>query len=335
MALRDDLDPLDPLEKQLERAWASIAQGDLEAAMRSAERSLEIDEACPEAHNLVGYIHAAGGNLEQALVCYRTAIEYDEEYLEPRLNAAEALLRIGDPSGAIEQLDAAIPLAETPDEYADAMLLRIDALLAAGETEMAAAAVRELPGGPFDSPQIDFLVGRAHFEIGELDAAALFVEHAAAALPNDSEVNYYLALVREARGELRGATAAFLQTRELDHWAPRPPWAESLARFERRVRKAIAGLPTDLAAPLDGALVFVDELPGAEIVCEGLDPRAPLWADDLPLDEDQTLRRIFVYQWNVERLVPTPEALDGTLRELLAEEIERAFLSEPRPRAKD
>lgn len=326
MALRDDLDPL---EKQLQRAWDSIARGDLEAAMRSAERSLEIDDACPEAHNLVGYIHAAGGNLEEALACYRRAIEHDEEYLEPMLNAAEVLLQLGDLRGAIEQLDAAIPLTETPDERADAMLLRIDALLAAGETELAEAAVRELPEGPFDSPQLGFLVGRAHFEVGDVDAAALFIEHAAAALPQDPEVTYYAGLVREARGDLLGATAAFLQTRDLDRAAPRPRWSEASPRFERRVRAAIGRLPDALAELLEGALVLVDDVPGAEVICEGLDPRVPLWTDDLPLSDDQTLRRLFVYQRNVERLVPAPDYLEGTLRELLVEELERAFLKEP------
>ncbi len=327
MALRDDLDPL---ETQLERAWDSIARGDFEAAMRSAEQSLEIDDACPEAHNLVGYIHAAGGNLEEALACYRRAIEHDEEYLEPMLNAAEVLLQLGDPRGAIEQLDVAIPLTETADERADAMLLRIDALLAAGESELAEAAVRELPEGPFDSPHLDFLVGRAYFEVGDVDAAAIFVEHAAAALPQDPEATYYSGLVRDARGDRLRATAAFLQTRDLDRVAPRAPWSESLPRFERRVRAAMGRLPENLALLVDGALVLVDVLPGAEVVSEGLDPRVPLWIDDLPLGDGQTLRRVFVYQQNVERLVPAPEYLEGTIRELLTEELRRVFVTDPR-----
>ncbi|MEM9074059.1 MAG: tetratricopeptide repeat protein [Myxococcota bacterium] len=317
-------DDTDPLFARLDRAWDLMAEGDLEAAMESARESLEFDDSSPEAHNLIGYIHAASGNLEAALTCYRTAIENDENYLDAILNAAEVLLQMGDIDGAIAQTDTAVEVAANDDERADAMLLQVDALMFGDRAEEAAEVVRQLPQGPFESSHVDFLVGRALFEVGDIEEAAIAIEHAAAVGVLDAEVFYYLGLVREAQNDLRGALVAFLQSRDLDRNAPRPPWAESSERFERRVGQALKRLPGEVSKELDGALILVDELPGAEVVSEGVDPRQPVLLDEVDLgDEHEGLRRVFVYQRNIERLVPAPEFVEEAIAALIADELQR------------
>ncbi len=81
---------MDRLSAHLDRGWELVTQGDLNGAMASAEQTLELDGDSPDAHNLIGYIHAANGNLDLALDHYRQAIELDEHYLEAMLNAANA-----------------------------------------------------------------------------------------------------------------------------------------------------------------------------------------------------------------------------------------------------
>ncbi|MCB9622766.1 MAG: tetratricopeptide repeat protein [Sandaracinus sp.] len=316
---------LDPLNAHLDRAWDLVAEGDFEGAFAAAQKSLEIDEASPEAHNLMGYVLAANGQLGDALEHYREAIELDGSFFEAMLNTSEAFLQLGQLQEALAMASDAQDVAHTDDEKADAMLLQIDALLAAGRREEAEALVPDLPRGPFENPHLEFLVGRALYETGDLEGASMRIEQAAGIGSTDPEVYYYLGLVRENRGDVRGATAAFLQSRDLELELARAPWSEPIARFEKRVAAALRRLPEELASQLDGALVLVDDLPGAEVVSEGIDPRATVLLDDLPLSDGTNLRRCFVYQRNVERLVTGPEQVEEALVQILAEEIPRAF----------
>ncbi|MCA9617051.1 MAG: tetratricopeptide repeat protein, partial [Myxococcales bacterium] len=304
---------LDPLNAHLDRAWDLVAEGDFEGAFAAAQKSLEIDEASPEAHNLMGYVLAANGQLGDALEHYREAIELDGSFFEAMLNASEAFLQLGQLQEALAMASDAQDVAHTDDEKADAMLLQIDALLAAGRREEAEALVPDLPRGPFENPHLEFLVGRALYETGDLEGASMRIEQAAGIGSTDPEVYYYLGLVRENRGDVRGATAAFLQSRDLELELARAPWSEPIARFEKRVAAALRRLPEELASQLDGALVLVDDLPGAEVVSEGIDPRATVLLDDLPLSDGTNLRRCFVYQRNVERSASSVSAVEAEL----------------------
>lgn len=326
---------LDQLSAHIDRAWDLVAEGDLEAALRSAYKSLEIDDSSPEAHNLVGYLLAAEGRLEDALHHYQSAIELDEGFLEAILNAAELLLELGQHAEAYELTEDALDLSGSDDDVADALLLRVDVLLAAGRRDEAAEVVQSLPSGPFEAEHLDFHVGRARFEIGDLEGAAALIESTAMerGARAHPDVFYYLGLIHEAKQDVKSATLAFLQCRDLDLATPRPTWWEPIERFERRVQKALKELPPPLATVAEGALVLIDEVPGAEVVSEGLDPRMPVLADDITLrspradakTEGETLRRIFVYQRNIERMVPSLERIDDAIRLALAEELKHSF----------
>lgn len=306
-----------------DEAWNLLAEGDLEGAMASAQRYLDENDTSPEAYNLVGYIHAQGGNLHAALNAYETAIEFDSAYLDAMLNAGEVLLQLGSFDAAIERVDAAIETALTVDDEAESLLLKVDILVAAGRISEANAVALELPAGPFDSPHIEFMVGRARFEAGDHETAAIAIEQAAAGPILDPDVYYYLGLVRESRGDLAGATAAFLQAREHDLERPRPYFSEPHHEFERRVQRVIRRLPVALTELLEGALVVVDDVPGSEIVSEGADPRMAVWIDELKLTNGEQLRRAFVYQLNVERLAGSPAQVDDVLAVSLTQELER------------
>ncbi|MCB9599062.1 MAG: tetratricopeptide repeat protein [Sandaracinus sp.] len=164
----------------------------------------------------MGYVLAANGQLGDALEHYREAIELDGSFFEAMLNASEAFLQLGQLQEALAMASDAQDVAHTDDEKADAMLLQIDALLAAGRREEAEALVPDLPRGPFENPHLEFLVGRALYETGDLEGASMRIEQAAGIGSTDPEVYYYLGLVRENRGDVRGATAAFLQSRDLE-----------------------------------------------------------------------------------------------------------------------
>jgi tetratricopeptide (TPR) repeat protein len=327
----DDEEPSDAFEENLDRAWELVADGDFAEALKLAELTLEMEADSPDAHNLLGYIHAAGGNAQKALEHYYRAIEVDEFFVEAMLNAADLLIHpIGDASTALRLLDDALSLCDTDEERTEALVLKVECLLHLGEREQATEAVAALPEGPFPTARLAFMVGKARFETGEVEAAESLLRDARSREPHNADAAYFLGLVLETRGDRSAATVEFLMTRMLDARAPSAPWALSQEHFERRVRSAIKRLAPALSDKLEGSLVVVSDLPGIEVVAEGVDPRLVVLLDDVPPpeeapDSDRRVGRCFVYQRNLERAALGPSELTDEVRHSLERELLLVF----------
>src|ERR1700753_930056 len=220
---------MDQFSAHLDRGWDLVQRGDSRGAAVSARRALELDSQSPEAYNLLGYVAALQGEFEEAIEHYRQAIPLDDTYLEAMLNAAEAT-----------------DVAETDDEVVDALLLKFDALLGQNQPEEAKVLCARFPKGPFENPNHAFLVGRALYEVGNVEEAAPLIEDAAKTNPHNAEAFYYLGLVRDDRGDTPGATEAFLRSRDLDLELSAPAWALSRDTFEQTVRRVVDGLEDKL-----------------------------------------------------------------------------------------
>jgi tetratricopeptide (TPR) repeat protein len=323
----------DQLTAHLDRGWDLAQKGDAAGAIACAKRALEIDPQSPEVHNLMGYAAALEGEAEEALEHYRQAIALDETYFEAMLNAAEVMIApLGDYEGATSQIEEALDYAETDEEIADCILLKVDALMAKGDHEEAKRAMKMLPDGPFSGPGYLFLIGRAWYELGQLDKAAPLIEQAAKADPTSADAHYYLGLVRDEQGDGRAATEALLRSRALDLMRAAPPWAPSPEAFATVVRTSIEKLDLVLARYVREAEVYVVDLPGAELVVDGVDPRALLVLDTPPVEDGAPPRvRIFVYQRNVERAAGSLEAMDRELATALEREVTAVFLEGQKP----
>ncbi len=295
--------PMNQFTAHLDRGWDLVSRGDYAGALLSAEKGLELDQESPEVHNLMGFIHAAEGNAEDALEHYKQAVALDDTFVEAMLNAAEVLMHpLGDHGEALNFIDEALDfMEEEEDEFTDALLLKIDVLLAMEDLDAAKRAVRRLPDGPFEHPDLGLLVGRAKLEVGDIEGGAPPILAAAEANPTNPEVQYYLGVVLEARGDRHGATVAFLRCRELDMNSPAPPWTLPPERFEREVQRALGRLTEAERELLDGALVVVVGAPGAEVVADGIDPRIEALLDMSTEGAPPRVSRVFVYQRNIER----------------------------------
>jgi hypothetical protein len=140
---------------------------------------------------------------------------------------------------------------------------------------------------------------------------------------------------------------ASLRAREADLAQPAVFWSLSREEFEGRVREAMARLPKPLLDPIQDALLVVAELPGAEVVADGIDPRicvmldqtpsspparasgdgdgdgdgkATASADGKPIGE-QKAYKMFVYQRNAERAAEDMFELNDELYAILEDEI--------------
>jgi Flp pilus assembly protein TadD len=323
----------DQLTAHLDRGWDLAQKGDAAGATACAQRALELDPQSPEVHNLMGYAAALDGEAEEALEHYRQAIALDETYFEAMLNAAEILIApLGDVDGAVAQIEDALDYAETDEEIADCILLKVDAFMAKADYEEAKRAMKMLPDGPFNSSSYLFLIGRAWYELGQLDKAAPLIEQAVKADPASADAQYYLGLVRDEQGDVRAATEALLRSRALDLTRPAPAWSPSPDAFGAVVRTAIEKLDMVLARYVREAEVYVVDLPGAELVVDGVDPRALLVLDTPPVEDSAPARvRIFVYQRNVERAAGALEGMESELSGALEREVTAVFLEGQKP----
>lgn len=332
---------MDQLSAHLDRGWDLAQKGDASGASACAKRALEIDPQSPEVHNLLGYAAALAGESEEALDHYRQAIALDETYLEAMLNAAEVLMHpLGEWDEAIDLCDDALEYAETKEEIADCLLLRVDALLGKADVEGAKKCMMRLPEPPFDNDSYVFLIGRAYYELGETEKATPFIEEAVRADPTHADAYYYLGLLRDDAGDARGAVEAFLRSRALDMAKAAPAWAPSPEAFAQLVRRVIQGLDALLGRWVRGAEIYIVDVPGAELVVDGVDPRAMVLLDARVPDEpdpagrtgDGAMQaRLFIYQRNVERSAGSVAALEAELSAGIEREITAVFLDRDAP----
>jgi tetratricopeptide (TPR) repeat protein len=324
---------MDQLTAHLDRGWDLATHGDARGAEAAARQALEIDPDAPEVHNLLGYVSAMNGEPEEAIEHYKDALALDEGYFDAMLNAAEVLVHpLGELDEAIEMCDEALSWAETDDEAADALLIKIDALLSKRDDEGARKALSMMPSGPFESDRYDFLIGRAWFEVANIERAEELIERVVAKDDRHVEAQYYRGLIRDAKGDYLGATSSFLRVRILDGEAPLVPWSMAREAFEAAVKAAIEKLDPALRRFVDQAEIFVAPLPGLEVIADGIDPRAPMLLDGIATPErpGPPCARVFIYQRNIERLLGSAQEVNDELVATFEHEITATFLEDRR-----
>jgi Flp pilus assembly protein TadD len=325
---------MDQFTAHLERGWDLVQKGDPRGAELSARRAIELDGQSPEAYNLLGFVAALQGEFDDAVEHYRQAIALDDTYFEAMLNAAEVYIHpLADFDEALNLCHQAVELAETTDETVDALLLAFDALLGKGDLAEAKVLCGRFPDGPFENPTHAFLVGRAHYEVGNLDASAPLIEEAARQTPSNPEALYYHGLVMDDRGDSRGATAAFLKSRTVDLAAPPPSWALSSDAFLTAVQRVVEALGEDYKKWLLADELYVSDLPGVELIVDGVDPRAVVLLEPIgdAGPDGRPLARSFIYQRNVERIAGSLEYLEAELKSAFEREVAATCFEAPPP----
>lgn len=326
---------MNQFEAHLDRGWECVSKGDFKGARAAARRALSANKSSPEAHHLLGYVAQQEGDTDEALEHYREAISLDDGYIDAYLDAAEVLIHpLGEFEEAIALCDEVLEFAETDDVVVDALLLKFDALLAAGSRDEAAKVLDLLPAGPYANAQQTFLVGRAMFEAQRSKEALALLEAALKDDPGNADAHYYLALAANEQGDRRRAIIASLEARALDLRGPKPPWSLERETFQRSVEKAVSRLPADKLALLKDALVLVADVPGMEVVAEGVDPRAGVLIDGRaePREDGALAERVFVYQHNIERVIGGVEQIEDEIVAQIDDELEHILGDDAPPR---
>jgi tetratricopeptide (TPR) repeat protein len=312
---------MDRFSAHIDRSWDMISRGENASALVAARKALELDRKNPEVHNLIGYIHALDGEFDDALESYRRAIDLDEWYLDPILNAAELLSHPdADPDEAIRLCRRAAELELSCDERADAALIEVEALFSAGRDAEVRGRLDELDDIDALPPVYRAAIGRAFYDVGEIEKAR---EHVDAALDADESLVdawYCAGLIARDEGRRVDAVRAFLTVRARDLELPRVPWGASCPEeTAAAVAEAIARLPEDQRRLLEGVEVCVAPYPDEAQVSAEVDPRQIVMAERVDASQG-AFGRLWVFSLNLERSA-SPTGMSDELLHALAYEI--------------
>lgn len=311
---------MDRMTAHLDRGWELVSKGDTRRAFIAARRALELNNESPEAHNLMGYIHALDGDIEDALSCYRAAMELDEYYLDPILNAADLLVHPeSDPAEAVELCEKAIELSLTDEEKLDAVLLLVEALLNLDRTDEARAKLLAArPAAPV-APMYETLLGRACFEVGLPQEAKRHLQRAVEKEPKAVDAWYYLGLLAREEGQRIEAVCHFTQVHELEAKAPLPPWADRLPPLEVVLRDALALLGPEIRALVEGTQFIVEDRPNTDQIGQEIDPRQVVYLTGVD-PVAKRFERLWIFRHNLLRCGTTLPNLIEDLAAMIARE---------------
>lgn len=341
---------MDQLSAHLDRGWDLAQRGDAQGAGASASKALEVCPESPEAHNLMGYVAALRGDCDDAVEAYLQAIEFDETYVEAMLNAAELFVcPLAEYDQALRLCEQVLNLSEFADERLDAGLLKVESLSLKGDHEQAKAVLARLPAGPYENPAHNYLAGRAMLELGELERADVLLSKSIELEPFNADAQYYYGLLREELGDRRGACRALLRARQLELEMGMPPWAPNGEAFLMFTENAIAQLPEEMREVMMHAELYIADLPGPEMVVDGVDPRSLVLIDAVAVDADvdfdeegleqtgpndnatasaDTCVRVFLYALNVLRAAGGLHNVQQHIQDSFQQEIRTVFFPE-------
>ena len=143
-------------------------QGEADEAVACYRRALELKPDYAEAHNNLGIVLTAQGHLDEAVACGRRALELKPDYPEAHKTLADALCSSRSPDEAVALYRRALELK--PD-YAEAHNNLGNALLEQGKVDEAVACYRRALELKPDYPETHNNLGNALLEQGKLDEA--------------------------------------------------------------------------------------------------------------------------------------------------------------------
>jgi tetratricopeptide (TPR) repeat protein len=158
----------------------------------------------------------AAGNVNEAVIAFKNAVQADPVSAEARLGLADALTKQGDARGALAEYVRAADLK--PDD-ADLQVKTGNLLLAIGKLDDAKSrAERVLAGNP-SHVEAHILLGNTLGGYQDLDKALAQMEEAIRLDPTRAGTHMQLAIVQQAMGKKEDAEAAFKKAISLD-----PKW---------------------------------------------------------------------------------------------------------------
>lgn len=321
---------VDRLLTDVERGFEALEEGDLEAAAAVVERCRRIDRKHPDVLMLSAAVADALGDTEDAIAQYQALSQVRPDDPMPRICIARLQLHANaDPDTALEVVAAAFEFIDEEDDLIEAVYVKTEALLARGEPKAARDALAELSSSVIDDGRLALDLAELAIEAEDPAGAKRWIEAAKHEPELEADSLYVLGRAHEAAGERAAMIAAWQQVRTLDSNAAPGEVHITEDELEKIAAETIAALPAKVREHLERVPIMIDDLPSAELIADGLDPRLLGLFQGTPMPDDGALApsvtSILLFQKNLERASVDEEHLAEEIRVTVLHETAHYF----------
>ncbi len=186
-------------------AYYEFQRRELDEAMQSIDKALELEPGFEGALLLKGKILEASGDIDAAAAAYKTELEDVKEEsvrYDTTLALAAANQKLGNDTEAIAALEA---LVEMKPDFADAYRVLADLYRATGQTEKFDATMEKVAEFGADDPNVMFNMGANARNAGDHEKAASYFRKAIDADAEFVDAYLQLAYTEIALGDMQGA----------------------------------------------------------------------------------------------------------------------------------
>lgn len=324
----------------VDEAEEALEDGDAEHALELAQTALVLDPKnsaaaikVAEALFTLGQTQDAIPVLEKALklhpkdgeICWMTAVVYlqsaDDEHDHEPLEKSLQLLERSEKLARAEDDEPLLGDIERTRSQALGLLGNLVESLAALER------ARDLLGDDDDDLRLELAAAR--FEVLDLDGAKELLDGLADGMPDEPDVQHYLGLIAERRGDKDLAERHFSTARKLDPETYPAHVSFTQSEFEAAVESAIAKLPHKVRDAMKDVTVMVEDLPkDDDLKTDMLSPQSLGMFRGTPYGEQSVFDQggqlppsILLYQRNIERFAETREELLAEIEDTLIHEV--------------
>ncbi len=299
----------DRLTADLERGFQALEEGRIDDAAKTVERCRKIDRKNADVVTLAAAVADAQGDVDEAIVQYEALVELRPDDPMPRICLARIQLHDqDDPDAALDTLEEAFEFIDEEADLVEAIFVKTEALLMRGEPEAAREALGELATSVIEDPELVLDLAELAFAAEDTAGALRWIAAARAAKPSpevETEALHLLGRVHEAAGDRPAMLAAWQEVRTRDAAAEPGEVTTTVDEVERIASEALAELPTEIREKLANVPILIDDLPSAELVADGLDPRLLGLFQGTPMPDDgalaPTVTNILLFRRNLER----------------------------------
>ena len=196
-------------------AIAAFQRGLAEAEKAGTESA----ETMSDLYAKLGNAAASAGDFQAASINYQAALRIAPHLTNCWCSFGDLYLRHGQPQRAIELYLQALKL--NPRHWA-ARANMVHAVMAAKQYLIAKAILIELRGERPQDGRVHHLLGKAHFELNEVEPALTSFREAVALNPQDSESINWIGALKQSLGDQAGAQAAYAESARIQPLIRRP-----------------------------------------------------------------------------------------------------------------
>ena len=196
-------------------AIAAFQQGLAEAEKAGTESV----ETMSDLYAKLGNVAAANGNFRMASVNFQAALKIAPHLTNCWCSFADLHLRHGQHQIAIELYLQTLKL--NPRHWA-ARFNMVHALMAAKQFLVAKAILTELKGERPQDARVHHLLGKAHFELNEVEMAIASFRQAVAVNPKDAESINWIGALKQSLGDDAAAQSAYAEAARIEPLIRRP-----------------------------------------------------------------------------------------------------------------